>query len=374
MIRIGVLSCLVLTAGAGECAGSPAQIDGPSFDVSRQEVGSRPAYVVSLDANRDRNLDLVVATTGDDAIVVLLGDGTGAFREAATVPAGENPVGLAAGDLDEDGWTDLVVANHETDYVTLLFGSSGGFESREPTRIEVDVSPHPHVVEAVDVDRDGHLDFLVDDRRPGAVRLYRGRGDGTFAEPRSIAVGGDPYRGMALNDLDGDGNVDLLTPNPAAVAVLLGDGTGGFSSETELRASGLRPFSVAVGDVNGDGFGDVAAGSGEGDGAIAVWFGSADGTFTPDPGSPYPVARGPTRLVASDVDGDGIVDFLTPSYVGNELAILLGGARKRRPIRMEVDGNPWGISTGDFDGDGWTDIVTSNDGSDDISIFLSRGE
>ena len=44
-----------------------------------------------------------------------------------------------------------------------------------------DVSPHPHAVRLHDVDSDGHADLLVDDRSPGSIRLFRGRGDGTFS-------------------------------------------------------------------------------------------------------------------------------------------------------------------------------------------------
>lgn len=371
------IAVLLLVVGCGGQEPDASPPPGPVFEESRIGVGEAAASPLTLDANRDRIPDLVVAASAEGELAVLLGDGDGGFRPGGRIPAGENPVHLAAGDLDEDGWTDLAVANHETDYVTLVFGTTAGFELRGRSRLRVDVSPHPHAVAAADIDGDGHLDLLVDDRSAEALRLFRGRGDGTFLGGESIDVGGDPYRGMDLGDLDGDGDLDVVTPNPRGVAVVLAEGGGRFSPATQLRAPGLAPFSAAVADVNGDGIADVAAGSGEGEPGLAVWLGSGDGTFDSAPGSPYPIARGPTSLSVHDLDGDGTEDLLATSYVGNELAVLLGNGGSEdagglRPLRIPVEGSPWGVTAGDFDADGRTDVATANDGAGEVSVFLAR--
>ena len=81
----------------------------------------------------------------------------------------------------------------------------------------------------------------------------------------SIDVGGDPYRGMSLADVTGDGLADLITPNPDHVAVLVAGEDGGFRPGATLPAL-FGPFSVVAADLNGDGRQDVAAASGEGAG------------------------------------------------------------------------------------------------------------
>jgi hypothetical protein len=68
-------------------------------------------------------------------------------------------------------------------------------------------------------------------------------------------------------DIDGDGNLDLVTAGDGAsigpgygVSVLLGDGAGGFGAAQYTwvpQAPGITAF-VAVGDFNGDHFADVA--------------------------------------------------------------------------------------------------------------------
>jgi hypothetical protein len=302
-------------------------------------------------------------------VISLHGRGDGQFDVAGSVPAGEHAVDLASADLDEDGAEDLAVANHETNYVTLLFGTpGGGFESRASSRLEVNVSPHPHAVRSHDVDGDGHADLLVDDRAAEAIRLFRGTGTGRFEDPTRIAVGGDPYRGMTLIDVNGDGELDLLTPNPDHVSVLIGDGAGGFVQDTALYP-GFAPFSVTAADFNGDGLTDVAAGSGEGVGALTVWLGTAAGEFRT--GGRHELAVGPTRAAAADLTGDGRADVIVTSYVGGEVALLTGGDDATL-YRMESAGNPYGIATGDFDGDGRSDFAIANDGAEHITVFLSR--
>ena len=365
--------CRIVMLGVVACAGAGPDDETPFADQIRIPVGSEPAAVLILDVDRDQRPDLVVANEGDGTISVLRNHGRGDFRLHATVPAGEHPADLAPGDFDEDGWVDLLVANHDTDYVTVLFGGRGGFTQRDESRIPVGVSPHPHVVEVVDLNGDGHLDFLVDDREAGALKLCVGQGDGTFRQSGSIDVGGDPYRGMAVRDLDGDGELDVVTPNRTSVAIVKGDGTGAFAPPAELDGDGLLPFSVGIADVNGDGIADLGIGSGEGEGSFVVWLGSPNGKFHPAPGSPYPLSRGPTTVSVADVDGDETEDFLTTSYMGNDVTLFLGGAERLEPVRIGVEGNPWGIAAGDLNDDGLVDLGTANNGSDDISVFLARG-
>lgn len=353
--------------GTGCSTSSGEEPGGQLFERVDVTVGVRTSAVLAAFLDSDDRLDLLVV--GGDRVISLQGRGDGRFDVAGSVPAGEHAVDLALADLDEDGLNDLAVANHDTEYVTLLFGlRGGGFEVRASSRLEVNVSPHPHAVRLSDVDGDGHADLLVDDRRAEAVRLFRGVGHGGFKKSTRISVGGDPYRGMILVDIDGDGETDLVTPNPDHVSVLIGDGMGGFAQDTVLRP-GFAPFSVTAADFNGDGLTDLAAGSGEGAGALAVWLGSAAGVFRA--GGEYELAVGPTKLAVADLTGDGRAEVIVTSYVGGEIAVLVGGDRPTL-YRIELAGNPYGVATGDFDGDGRLDFAIANNGVEHITVFLSR--
>ena len=338
-----------------------------SFHRVDADVGSPTTAIQARDLNGDGRLDLVVS--GGQRVFVLTGQVDGRFEVTWSGAGGENPVDLAIADLDEDGLADLAVANHETDYVTLLFGiAGGGFERRDHSRFRVGVSPHPHAVRLHDIDSDGQADLLVDDRSPESIRLFRGRGDGTFSNATSIDVGGDPYRGMSLADVTGDGLADLITPNPDHVAVLVADKDGGFRPQATLPAP-FGPFSVVAADLNGDGRKDVAAASGEGAGSLATWHGLADGSFRA--AGRYEIASGPTKSSAADLTGDGSAEVLVACYAGGEVAVLISGDT---PVlqRIEIEGSPYGLAAGDFDGDGRLDFAVANDAADYVSVFLTR--
>ena len=362
------LGFAVLASGGLPLADPPADAAGQlSFDRVDAVVGSPTTAIQARDLNGDGRPDLVVA--GGQSVLVLTGQGDGRFDVTWSGAAGENPVDLAIADLDEDGLADLAVANHETDYVTLLFGIAGGaFEHRDHSRFRVDVSPHPYAVRLHDIDSDGHADLLVDDRSPESIRMFRGRGDGTFSGATSIDVGGDPYRGMTLADVTGDGLADLITPNPDHVAVLVAEEDGGFRPRATLPAP-FGPFSVVAADLNGDGRQDVAAASGEAAGSLATWHGLADGSFRA--ADRYQIASGPTKSAAADLTGDGSAEVLVASYAGGEVAVLVGGDT---PLlhRIEIAGSPYGLATGDFDGDGRLDFAVANDAADYVSVFLTR--
>lgn len=339
-----------------------------SFQRVDVNVGVRTKAILAAFRNGGDRVDLLVV--GGNRLIRLEGREAGRYEIAASIPAGENPVDLALGDLDEDGSPDLALANHDTDYVTLLFGApDGDFEIRTSSRFKVGVSPHPHAVRLSDIDSDGHIDLLVDDRDSEAIRVFPGLGNGEFGESRRIAVGGDPYRGMAIVDVTGDGDLDVLTPNPHVVSIRVGDGRGGFTRGAQLRP-GFDPFSVVAADFNRDGLTDVAAGSGERAGIVAVWFGDDGGGYRA--GDHIEVADGPIMLNAADLTGDGRAECLVTSYAGGGAAVLVGG-EELTPIRMNLVGNPYGVTTGDFDGDGHVDFAVANDGVEYISLFLSRG-
>jgi hypothetical protein len=348
---------------------SRGEADQPFFEPIHVTIGAPTSAILATSLNNDAYPDLLVV--GGDKVFSLRGRGEGYFEVIGSVPAGDHAVDFAQGDLDEDGYKDIVVANHETNYVTVLFGTSGdGFAVRDSKKLEVNVFPHPHAVKLKDINGDGHLDLFVDDRGGEAIKLFVGLGNGTFKEPKQIPVGGDPYRGMLLADINNDGKTDLITPNSDHVAVLLGDGHGSFAQDTALYP-GFYPFSAIAADINGDGLMDLAAGSGEGIGRLAVWFKNAHGNF--QAGGQYEMAVGPAELAASDLTGNGRSEIIATSYVGHGVVVLTGDEQPE-VYGFDLKGNPYGATTGDFNGDGRTDFAIANDGVEFISVFLSRSK
>lgn len=149
--------------------------------------------------------------------------------------------GVAAGDYDNDGFPDLFLANYGTN--TLLRNRGDGTFEDVTESAGVPGGGWSAAPGFMDYDRDGNLDLFVTryvewsfegnpwcgERKPGyrsychpkqfkpiSHRAYRNNGDGTFTETSdSSGFGAVPGKGLgiAFNDFDRDGWIDVLVAN-----------------------------------------------------------------------------------------------------------------------------------------------------------------
>ena len=94
--------------------------------------------------------------------------------------------------------------------------------------------------------------------------------------PLTVNYSGALY---AADDLNNDGNLDLIGNDGTGFSVLLGKGNGSFQAPKSMPVSGTVR-SLAVADMNGDGKLDVVAGVDTGSGGLVqVYLGNGDGTL-----------------------------------------------------------------------------------------------
>ncbi|WP_232628224.1 FG-GAP-like repeat-containing protein [Methylobacterium sp. Leaf118] len=192
---------------------------------------------------------------------------------------------------------------------------------------------------------------------------------------------GDQPRDIAAADVNGDGNLDLVTANYGSnsVSVLLGvrpklaSVTGNFSfTDATDFAAGLRPSSVAVGDFNKDGKLDIVATNLLSD-TVTVLQGEGTGFFKTLGAAP--ASAGPVSVTAADVNGDGNLDLVIAA--GNKKAsVIIGGGRFDfgAPKPYEVGSSPVASAVADIDGDGDVDIFVVNQTSKSVSVLLNDGQ
>ena len=336
------------------------------------DSGHIDATVAAADFDGDGNQDLLAA--GEDRLTLFHGDGRGGLTVYGRAPGGEQPEGFALHDLDEDGDVDMVIANHDTDYLTILLNDGrGDFRPAPNSPLRISVGPHPHVVRAADLDGDGLLDLVVDHREAEGLLILRGLGQGAFETPGTVVpVGGDPYRGMALSDLNGDGRLDLVTPNPKEAGVLLNTGQGDLAFAAAAPVPAAAPFAVELGDINGDGHLDLIAASDEGSPLAELFLGDGQGNFGASEYSPFQLAPGGKSIVVGDFNGDGLSDAAVASYHHREVLLLWGGQEAVLTGALAGGEHPWGLAAADFNGDGLDDLVIADDGADEATLYLSE--
>ncbi len=186
------------------------------------------------DLNEDGLLDIAVASSSggndeSDFVSVYIHVSGGLFAVGEHFDGGDSPNDLAAADVDGDGDNDLLVATGSPDYglMVLLNDGLASFALGGFTEIVI----APDAIIAGDWNGDGAIDVATANSLNDSVSVLLNHGDGTFAEQRVIAVGGEMAVAIASGDFDGDGDLDLVTANQDTNngSLLLNDGDGQFT-------------------------------------------------------------------------------------------------------------------------------------------------
>ena len=305
-------------------------------------VGNTPIGLALGDVDGDGDLDLLTANfnngqgigsmslrlNGGDAT----GSNTGIFSNGQDLNLGNGARSIVVGDVDGDGDLDALVANDYNASVSVLLNggdNTGSNTGRFVPGLDATVGTGPRRVALGDADGDGDLDLFALNYYSASVSIRLNGGDatgsntGTFSNGSSVQVGTQPF-GLALGDIDGDGDLDLLcTIISSAVSVRLnggdntGSNTGVFSGSQSVQV-GRTPQGIVLGDVDSDGDLDLVVanyGSTFSNNTVSLSLNGGDntGSNTGVFGASSSVAVGsrPIGVALGDVDGDGDLDLLT---------------------------------------------------------------
>jgi hypothetical protein len=297
--------------------------------------------------------DIVVTNYGSGDISVLLGNGDGTFQPQRRFNAVADPFDLAVGDLTGNGKQDIVVVSANSSAGTnlrqitvgaLLGRGDGTF--LPPKTFTVDLPPGDQYplssVKIADLNGDGIPDLILSGASDSDIRIFYGRGDGTFAVGPVLS---GEQEGTALAVANFTGNI-----TPDIIAASLGTGTAiayqanGDGTFTNLQAFGnyytfigQGPIALAVGDV-----GSVSS--------------TGSGLGAPDGYPDLVVANSGQQLGLLDVGAPGV--SVLPSIYTDGAFSGFGS-----PVTVYSGTAPQDVAVGDFNNDGYQDIaVTDADG------------
>jgi hypothetical protein len=259
--------------------------------------------VAAADYDNDGFVDLY--RTGLSGSVLLHNNGNGTFTDvtakSGTGNAGGWGVPASFVDIDRDGWLDLYVGNY------LFYTVAADVDCLAVT---------------------GQHDYCPPNSyRPQPDKLYRNRGDGTFADiTRTALVGGadGPALGVSTADFDGDGWIDIYVGNDGMANQLWTNQKNGTFKDTAFLSGAA---------VNGAGNAEASMG-----------------------------------IDAGDFDNDGDEDLFITNWLAqmNTLYVNTGGGVFEDRKAASGLGPPSLAKTGfgtawfDFDNDSWLDLFTAN--------------
>lgn len=285
----------------------------------RLEAGSADAAWVWVRGDRGGVAALEVAAPVDFSSDVTL-----ALDRCRRGPAGAPAVqGAAAGPASAR----LAISHGAGGTVVVAIGATTSILDATGGALTDAAGPPPpagRVVDVVATDLDGDCDDDLIVATEGAAPALWRRDGVTFTEVGALGAG--PVAAVTAGDVDRDGDLDVITGSGGTLTLWRNDGGGTFTRDGAALAANGRVSAVsalALGDLDGDGNPELVVG--QGGGPLVAWLGDPGGTgsFVPATAAVPPVPLDVTRLTLVDADGDFDPD----------LAVAVRGA----PLRLYID-------------------------------------
>lgn len=354
--------------------------------------------IATGDFDRDGDIDIVVAFYNNIRVDLYRNDGGAplAFLRTPVDALAANPRSVRAGDANGDGLLDLVATMEATNEV-VVYLNTGMFQAFPAppgipifNRLQAAAAlASPMAAEFADFDGDGDLDIATAEYDGDSIAWLENDGAATPAYTRRvIASNADGAKAIVPADLDGDGDIDLLSASVKGNQYVFHVNGGGtpiaWGRRVLSAAGGLAAAALAASDLDLDGDLDLLAGSFTG--SNLAWHdsnGAAIPAFTVRDIDAMVglAAEGLSSLVFADLDGDGDDDILGAAFLDDSVFMIENRLPHRSaayPDASSILGQPPAgsttLATADLNRDGNLDVVYSTQANGAVAWLRGDGQ
>jgi Tfp pilus assembly protein PilF len=217
-------------------------------------IAATGAGVVTTDFNNDRAIDFVFAG-GPGGASIYLNPREGKFAALTGIDFSKESlppaVGVVSFDFDKDGWMDLAFTHAGVPGISLWRNVEGKRLERVPLP---DLGwQRGWGIAALDYDNDGWIDLVAagEANSRGELRLLRNLGSKGWSDVtkdvRLEAVKLNEPRAIAVADIDGNGDADLVVTQLGGAPVVLGNEGGNQHNWLSIELKALNDNKSGIG-------------------------------------------------------------------------------------------------------------------------------
>ncbi len=337
------------------------------------------------DVDGDGDLDVFANMDGYPyGVAYYKNDGAGNFAAATVIP-GINDANFYLGDLDGDGDVDIIVPTNWTTqtYGKVFLNDGAGNFTVMPGSF---ISTHAYypLAKIVDINKDGLNDIIYSGVRmpDGASNTEIWLNTGTIGHPNfALAQTIQNYtptgNSLAVADIDGDGDLDMVSGGNSWPALVYVNNGGTFADPYEISGYSSSVFLI---DWDNDGDMDLLRYDAYNNSGLYLHKNDGHGNF--DANGTLLFDRTQTgfnldnneMFQFADVDKDGFLDAIVTNGVNGTRVLLNKGCNfVLQPYILgtpPVNGYVGGMVAGDITNDGFPDII-STFGGNDAAVYIN---
>ena len=379
---------MVLAACTSFTSAMPVSAEGQMNAASEAVVTPvlTTTFLESADIDGNGILDLISGVKGNTSVQIFLNSGE-ATQQMINVKNEGNVVnlstavsGLYFADLNRDRLPELITASAQGSTVIVQKNQSTTGTAVFAAEQHFTINRNAQLFFACDLNMDGYQDIIA--ASDNTLTIYKNTctakaGDINLGIANEQQLAGF-INSVKCADMDGDGNIDIITSTSNGIYVLNGKGNGfnydaAYAGDNYVAVSGMD-----IGDLDGDYLPEIV---------ISHWpetqFSilrniSQAGSMRFTAENPITCA-GANDIALCDYNQDGLFDILTlADGAGWHIAEVFRNKTAAQgrfifaaPLAIPVEGNHFEIS--DFDNDGTDDIAAVNPLNNKVAINFNHG-